>query len=255
VLGGLAAASVQGLRAMGDGRGRRGRRLGARADGGEALLPLGPRHARANGFDLHANVMIPAGQRDRLESVCRHALRPPVASEHVRATDDGAVLLQFRHRWADGTTHLRFNPVEFLGRLSALVPRPRINLIFYYGVLGGAAWRRQVVPRAAAVDVDESVFPDSPAVPSEKPVSDRSPRGYLWADLMRRTFGFDVLECPRCGGRLRLVALIEQAAVMARILRHLGLPTEVPAPLAARAPPPDDAHGHSDYGDAGLEFA
>jgi hypothetical protein len=54
---------------------------------------------------------------------------------------------------------------------------------------------------------------------------------------MRRTFGFDVLACPRCGGRLRLVALIEQAAVIQRILRHLGLPPEIPAPNPARAPP------------------
>jgi hypothetical protein len=45
---------------------------------------------------------------------------------------------------------------------------------------------------------------------------------------MRRTFGLDVLACPRCDGQLRLVALIEQASVVQRILRHLGLPTEVP---------------------------
>ena len=64
-------------------------------------------------------------------------------------TDEGAVLLQLRHPWADGTTHLVFDPVEFLGRLAVLVPRPRINLLSYYGVLGArAAWRRQVVPRA-----------------------------------------------------------------------------------------------------------
>jgi len=56
----------------------------------------------------------------------------------------------------------------------------------------------------------------------------RSGHGYLWAELMRRTFGFDVLACPRCGGCLRLVALIEQAAVIARILIHIGLPTAVP---------------------------
>ena len=54
---------------------------------------------------------------------------------------------------------------------------------------------------------------------------------------MRRTFGVDVLACPRCGGRLRLIALIEQAAVIDRILRHLGLPTTIPAPPPARAPP------------------
>ena len=60
---------------------------------------------------------------------------------------------------------------------------------------------------------------------------------YQWAELMRRTCGLDVLACPRCGGRLRLVALIDQASVVQRILRHLGLPTEVPEPRPARAPP------------------
>ena len=55
--------------------------------------------------------------------------------------------------------------------------------------------------------------------------------------LLQRTFGLDVLACPRCDGPLRIIALIEQAAVIERILRHLGLPDTVPAPIPARAPP------------------
>ena len=43
--------------------------------------------------------------------------------------------LQLRQAWADGTTHLVFGPIEFLGRLAVLVPLPRINLILYHGVL------------------------------------------------------------------------------------------------------------------------
>jgi hypothetical protein len=43
--------------------------------------------------------------------------------------------------------------------------------------------------------------------------------------------------CPRCGGRLRLIALIEEAAVIGRILRHLGRPLDLPVARAARAPP------------------
>jgi hypothetical protein len=58
-----------------------------------------------------------------------------------------------------------------------------------------------------------------------------------WAELMERSFGFDVLACPRCTGRLTLVALIRDAAVVGRILRHLGLPDAVPVPCAGRAPP------------------
>jgi hypothetical protein len=83
----------------------------------------------------------------------------------------------------------------------------------------------------------------SPVEPSVEGDEDASRAGpsragaYQWAELMRRTFGLDVLACPRCGGRLRLVALIEQASVVQRILRHLRLPTEVPEPRPARAPP------------------
>ena len=60
-----------------------------------------------------------------------------------------------RHRWADGTTHLRFDPLE---RLAVLTPRPRVNLILYYGVLAPrAAWRSaMVVATADGVDAGAS---------------------------------------------------------------------------------------------------
>jgi hypothetical protein len=55
--------------------------------------------------------------------------------------------------------------------------------------------------------------------------------------VVRLLLGFDVLACPRCDGRLRLIALIEETAVIGRILRHLGLPTDLPVARPARAPP------------------
>ena len=54
---------------------------------------------------------------------------------------------------------------------------------------------------------------------------------------MRRSLGLDVLGCPRCGGRLTLIALIENPAVIERVLRHLGLPHTIPEARPARAPP------------------
>jgi len=77
------------------------------------------------------------------------------------------------------------------------------------------------------------------------------PGGYEWAELMRRTFGFDVLACTKCGGRLKLIALIDQPAVIEKILTHLGLPTEGPRPRPARAPPeePEQLDLPDDYDD------
>ncbi len=84
----------------------------------------------------------------------------------------------------------------------------------------------------------------------------RDPSRSLWADLMRRTFDFDVLGCPRCGGRMRLVATIEQRSVIDRILRHLGLPADLPAPWPARAPPlrpdPFDASAYPPVDETGT---
>jgi hypothetical protein len=60
---------------------------------------------------------------------------------------------------------------------------------------------------------------------------------WLWAQLMQRSFGFDVLACPRCAGRLELIARIEDPTVIRHILSHLGVPTDVSAARPARPPP------------------
>jgi hypothetical protein len=64
-----------------------------------------------------------------------------------------------------------------------------------------------------------------------------------WARLLRRTFDIDILECPRCHGRLRVLAVISEREPVHRILAHLGLPTEPPPIATARDPTdePDDA--------------
>jgi len=233
-LAGLAAASVRGVAALGPRAGRPVRRWGD--DGLERRPNDAPRpwHARVRSFDLHAAVTVPARARERLERMCRYALRPAVGQERLRLSREGQVELDLRRRWADGTTHLVFDPVEFLERLAALVPRPRINLVLYYGVLAPrAAWREAVVPSPAAEGVVAQGV--GQAYRHSGRVGRRPNRA--WAELMERSFGFDVLACPRCTGRMTLVALIRDAAVVGRILRHLGLPDAVPSPRAGRAPP------------------
>jgi hypothetical protein len=134
VLAGLAAASVQGTFALGARVGRPARRCGATREQAK-VPPTARHHARQEGFDLHAGVRVAADARERLEKLCRYALRPPMAQDRLRLTPEGQVVLRLRHPWSDGTTHLVFDPVELLERLAVLIPRPRINLILYHGVL------------------------------------------------------------------------------------------------------------------------
>ncbi len=56
-----------------------------------------------------------------------------------------------------------------------------------------------------------------------------------WAELMRRVFARDVLACPRCNGRMRVLAAIEAPSVVEAILGCLGLPAR-PPPLSPARP-------------------
>jgi len=147
-LAAITSASVQGRIALGRRAGARVWRLGHDP---EALwvTSTGPRQAHLDGFDLHANLCVPATDRARLEQLCRYLLRPPVAQDRLRLTGDGRVRLALKTPWADGTSHLLFEPLEFLEKLAALIPRSRVNLVLYHGVLAPhARWRAWVVASA-----------------------------------------------------------------------------------------------------------
>jgi len=162
--------------------------------------------------------------------------RTPAAQDRLRLTGDGHIRLALKTPWADGTRHLLFEPLEFLEKLAALIPRSRVNLVLYHGVLAPhARWRRRVVAEAAGPAASHA-----PNTPDLSEGEGSGPRGghrhWAWAQLMQRAFGIDVLACPRCGGRLRLLATVEEPEAIRAILDSLGVPAEVP-PLNPLRPP------------------
>lgn len=104
----------------------------------------------AHGFNLHAAVRWRADQRKELEQLCRYITRPTIANERLKRIRAGQVVLQLKSLYKDGTTHIVMEPLEFMERLAALVPRPRLHLIRFHGVLApNAKLRRQIVPAPA----------------------------------------------------------------------------------------------------------
>ena len=62
-----------------------------------------------------------------------------------------------------------------------------------------------------------------------------------WASLLRRSFQVDVLACPSCNGRLRLLGEVTEPTMVRLVLDSLGMPTD--APHAARARDPTELLG------------
>jgi len=115
---------------------------------------------------------------------------------------------------------------RFIDRLVALVPPPRVNTLLYGGLFAANARLRPNVVAYQRPGVSARKH-----TRSEKP---RKPRNTPWAELMRHSFGLDVLACAHCGGRMRHVATVLRHASIQRILRHQGLDT--PEPRARSSP-------------------
>lgn len=58
-----------------------------------------------------------------------------IADESLARNTDGQTVLTLKTPYRDGTKHIVLSPLEFMQRLAALVPRPRLNLIRLHGVL------------------------------------------------------------------------------------------------------------------------
>ncbi len=65
-------------------------------------------------------------------------------------------------------------------------------------------------------------------------------RIFLGGRLLKRVFDIDLEHCPQCGGDFKIIAAIEESAVIVKILTHLGLPARAPPRSPAR---PALAHG------------
>jgi hypothetical protein len=156
---------------------------------------------------------------------------------------DGRLLYRFKRAWRDGTTHIVLDPVEMLRKLTALIPAPRAHVVRYAGIFAPAAkWRSAIVPTATSSTEAESTVvgrsgetsacPNDPleaAMPAGQPPSvTPHTRNYPWAELMKRAWALDVLECPRCQGRMRILADIHSPDAIERILKCLDLPSRAP---------------------------
>jgi hypothetical protein len=193
----LSAASVAGRIALVPKSGQPLTRRGRQRDRRPQFIP-GERCCDLEGFSLHAKVRIEGHDRPGLERLCRYIARPAIASERLSIDPDGRVIYRLRRPWSDGTSAIVSEPLAFLERLAALVPRPRAHLLTYHGVLAPAsAWRDLVVPKRAPASTSPScgpLAPNSPTAPSTSARS-RSSRS-TWAEFLRRDFALDVLTCP-----------------------------------------------------------
>jgi hypothetical protein len=121
--------------------------------------------------------------------------------------------------------------LDFLAALCTHIPDAGQQLIRYYG-----AWSHVRRARGRAVCAQAPQADASPQELEKDPVCGEQEARRLrsaWARLVKKVYEADPLICRRCGGRLKIIALIDSASIIERMLRHLKLWAR------PQRPPPD----------------
>lgn len=252
------AASIRGVLATGERAGKAPLRLGTPVD---SSLPHEPDRDRAGadtgfGFNLDASVAIPARRREQRERVLRYMGRPPISDRRLQRLPDGRYALELRRPWSDGSTHVILSGTELCERLAALVPPQRVHQIRYCGVFAPRARLRPLVKALAEKHSGAAasrkkrgrhLVRDRHSEAPTAPACTHTRRRFLWAELLPRVHALDVTTCPKCGGTMRLIAVVTEADTIRRILASVGEPT---APPEISPPRPSPWTQHDLWDDA-----
>jgi len=129
-------------------------------------------------------------------------------------------------------------PLDFISKLAALVPKPRVNLTRYHGVFAPNSKHRAVLTPGKQAKGRKTKLSDD--------TRDKTPeerQGSMnWAQRLKRVFDIDVETCDQCGGAINVIACIKDPLVIKKILDHLDKKTasdEQTRLPQSRAPPQD----------------
>jgi hypothetical protein len=217
---------------------------------------------KVDGFSLHAAVSTQTHERKKLELICRYIARPAVAEPRLSLTKTGNVRYELKTPYRDGTTHVIFDPLDFMARFAALVPKPRINLTRYHGVFApNSAQRAEITPsqRGKGSKKETGTATTAELLDDKSTIEKRA--AMTWAQRLKRVFGIEIEVCRHCQGTVKMmcrdarmprahgcagaaIACIEDPTVIEKILACLNskattttIQTELPLLPMPRAPP------------------
>ena len=167
------------------------------------------------GFSLHAGVACKSHQRKKLERLCRYITRPAIAEQRLSLAGNGHVIVALKTPYDDGTSYVVLSPTAFIERLAALIPKPRVNLTRFHGVLS----RGGLPPRSK---LRAHVVPGKPEDEPEQVLQSGKNKAYsmTWAQRLKRVFAIEIEKCEKCGGKVKIIASIEDPGVIEITLRR-----------------------------------
>ena len=180
-----------------------------------------------SGFNVHVCEPIAADDRNALECLAHYIIRCQFSQERMTYLEYNGTV---NYRSKDGHTTKNFSALDWLALIISHIPRHGEQMVRYYGYYSNAARGK----RRKLGLIDEA--PEIAGQEADTPYRKKCRAN--WARLIQKIYEIDPLTCPKCGGIMRILAFIEESAVIRKILDHLGL-WDVPKrqPKRGREPP------------------
>ena len=175
-----------------------------------------------------------AHDRKRLEQLCRYITRPALSDERVQLNAAGQMELRLKTPWGDGTMHLVTSRLEFMQRLAAFVPRPKLAPDQFGVRITSLREPRRIGPerkaQAAGGTAASARTKHKRKRPAKLPLAKREvetaqarPNRIGWAQLLKRVVDFDMQHCPNySAGELKVIAAVLERPVIEKMLSHLS---------------------------------
>ena len=119
-------------------------------------------------------------------------------------TPNGKIRYPLKTPCRDGTTHVIFEPLDFIARLAALAPESRVNLSHLHGVFApNSKHRIQITPGKQGKGRGQAKVAANNGL--EKTPEERH-RAMTWMQRLKPVFGISIETCERCGGKIKIIA-------------------------------------------------
>jgi len=189
-----------------------------------------------HGFNVDCRTRIVPGDESGTRRLAGYLARAPFSLERLELTPEGACYRPERPNLFLASDEVRSDYLEMIALVTQHIPQTGAKQAIYYGAYS-QAWRGRLRRKGLSRPPGDEGEP-GPAVPvePEELTAFQKACRRRWAQLIKQVWNADPLLCPNCGGRMEIIAFLQDPDAIRRILEHLGRWFSDPPPQS-RAPP------------------
>ena len=147
---------------------------------------------RHSGFNVYCGNTLWPGNRKGLENLSRTIIRASFSQQRMTYIPGAHAKVIYRSK--DGGTCKTFDALDWLAQLTCHIPNRGEQMVRYYGYYSNKC--RGQRKKAGSDKIVPSVTEPTASFASRK----------SWAQLIQKIYQVDPLICPRCHGRMRVIA-------------------------------------------------